>query len=83
MWNQLESLNVVWNVFCIIVVLFSLILHCCYFISVVSFLLFCSYYFISLIGFFSFQNKMLDQLCHRYTILEVLLINSNRVTQLS
>jgi hypothetical protein len=74
MWNQLESLNAIWNVFCIIVgfICFDFTL-----------LLFHFCYFISFIDFFSCQNKMLDQFCNNDSIMQVLLINNNKVTQLS
>jgi hypothetical protein len=74
MWNQLESLNVVWNFFFIIVLFYCFDFTLLLFLSVVYF-----FYLTS----FLVRNKILDQFCHNDVIMQVLLINNNQVTQLS
>jgi hypothetical protein len=79
MWNHIESLNVVWNYSCIIVLFhcfdFALLfIYFCCFLSVVLFLSLTS---------FLVRNKIMDQFFHNDVILQVLLINKNQVTQLS
>jgi hypothetical protein len=76
MWNQLESLTIVWNYSCTIV-----LFHCFDFtLLFISFRCFISVVFIN---FFLVRNKVLDHSCHNDVILQVLLVNNNQVTRLS